>query len=65
MDEKTRVRIVATTFPVYDWTREILGDRLAETDLVLLQQSGADLHSYSPAQREPGRVRGQDVLHIR
>lgn len=47
--EKPRLKIVATTFPIYDWTREVLGDRLAETDLVLLQQSGADLHSYSPS----------------
>lgn len=47
--DKPRLKIVATTFPVYDWTREVLGDRLAETDLVLLQQSGADLHSYSPS----------------
>lgn len=47
--DRPRVKIVATTFPVYDWTREVLGDRLSETDLVLLQQSGADLHSYSPS----------------
>ena len=47
--DKPRVKIVATTFPIYDWTREVLGDRLAATDLVLLQQSGADLHSYSPS----------------
>jgi len=43
-----RVKIVATTFPVYDWTRAILGDRVDQVDLVLLQQSGVDLHSYSP-----------------
>ena len=47
--DKPRLKIVATTFPVYDWTREVLGERLAEVDLVLLQQSGADLHSYSPS----------------
>ncbi len=43
-----RVKIVATTFPIYDWTREILGEKAAATDLVLLQKSGVDLHSYSP-----------------
>ena len=47
--DKPRVKIVATTFPIYDWTREVLGERLSEVDLVLLQQSGADLHSYSPS----------------
>ena len=61
-DEKSRVRIVATTFPVYDWTREILGDRLAETDLVLLQQSGADLHSYSPSAADLRKIAACDLF---
>lgn len=61
-DEKPRVRIVATTFPVYDWTREILGDRLAETDLVLLQQSGADLHSYSPSAADLRKIAACDLF---
>lgn len=60
--EKPRVRIVATTFPVYDWTREILGDRLAETDLVLLQQSGADLHSYSPSAADLRKIAACDLF---
>lgn len=60
--EKPRVRIVATTFPVYDWTREILGDRLVETDLVLLQQSGADLHSYSPSAADLRKIAACDLF---
>ncbi len=38
--------VVTTTFPIYDWAREIVDTNRVE--LVLLQQSGADLHSYSP-----------------
>ena len=57
-----RLRIVATTFPVYDWTREVLGDRLAETDLVLLQQSGTDLHSYSPSAADLRKIATCDLF---
>ncbi len=43
-----RLSIVCTIFPVYDWVRAILGDRLQETELVMLLDSGTDLHSYEP-----------------
>ena len=60
--DKPRLKIVATTFPVYDWTREVLGDRLAETDLVLLQQSGVDLHSYSPSAADLRQIAACDLF---
>lgn len=60
--ENTRLKIVATTFPVYDWTREVLGERLAETDLVLLQQSGVDLHSYSPSAADLRQIAACDMF---
>ena len=60
--DKPRVKIVATTFPIYDWTREILGDRLAEADVVLLQQSGADLHSYSPSAADLRQIAACDLF---
>jgi zinc transport system substrate-binding protein len=60
--EKPRVKIVATTFPVFDWTREVLGERLAETDLVMLQQSGVDLHSYSPSAADLRKIAACDLF---
>ena len=60
--DKPRVKIVATTFPIYDWTREVLGERLAEADLVLLQQSGADLHSYSPSAADLRQIAACDLF---
>ena len=59
---KHRIKIVATTFPIYDWTREVLGERLAETDLVLLQQSGVDLHSYSPSAADLRQIASCDLF---
>lgn len=57
-----RVKIVTATFPIYDWAREVLGDRLPETDLVLLQQSGVDLHSYSPSAADLRKIAACDLF---
>lgn len=40
--------VVTTVFPIYDWVRAILGE--TETiSLILLQDSGTDLHSFQPS----------------
>ncbi len=57
-----RLRIVATTFPIYDWTREVLGERADKTELVLLQQSGVDLHSYSPTAADLRKIAACDLF---
>lgn len=40
-----KAKIVTSVFPIYDICREIMGN---EEDLMLLQDNGADMHSYSP-----------------
>ena len=44
----TKLKIVATTFPQYDWIREIIGKDNTNVDLQLLMKNGSDLHSYQP-----------------
>ena len=44
----TKLKIVATTFPQYDWIREIIGKDNTNVDLQLLMKNGGDLHSYQP-----------------
>ena len=47
--EKTdKLSIVATTFPQYDWVRQILGEKAEDVELTLLLDDGVDLHSYQP-----------------
>ena len=41
--DSKKLKIVVTTFPEYDWVREILGDRVKDVDLKLLQKNGTDL----------------------
>ena len=45
---QTKLKIVATTFPQYDWIREIIGKDNTNVDLQLLMKNGGDLHSYQP-----------------
>lgn len=41
-----KLKIVTTIFPEYDWTKEVLGDRLDQVELTMLLDNGVDLHSY-------------------
>lgn len=50
--EKETVRFVtvtATTFPLYDWVREIMGEEARVAEITLLTENGVDMHSFQPA----------------
>ncbi|MGN0435783.1 MAG: metal ABC transporter substrate-binding protein [Wujia sp.] len=40
--------IVCTNFPEYDWVRQILGDKSSDYELIMLLDSGVDMHSFQP-----------------
>ena len=60
--EEKNLKIVCTIFPPYDWVREILGDRLADTDLTLLLDTGADLHNYQATAEDFIKLSGCDLF---
>ncbi len=45
---ETRIKIVTTIFPEYDWVMNILGNNKDQTDVTMLLDNGVDLHSYQP-----------------
>lgn len=56
-----KIKVVATIFPVYDWTREITSaDK--NFDLTLLMDKGVDLHSFQPSAEDMLKVSGCDVF---
>ena len=57
-----QLKIVTTIFPLYDWTRNILGENPAGTDLTLLLDSGVDLHSFQPTTQDMMKIADCDVL---
>lgn len=54
--------IVCTTFPSYDWTREILGAHLEEFELTLLLDKGGDIHSYQPTAKNIAAIASADLF---
>ena len=59
--EDKKLSVVATIFPIYDWTRVILGDD-TDASLTLLLDSGVDLHSYQPTAADIMRIAACDVF---
>ncbi len=60
--EKEGLKIVCTVFPEYDWTRELVGDFLEDTELTLLMKNGSDMHSYQPSFRDVVKIEEADLL---
>lgn len=54
--------MVTTTFPLYDWTRQVLGDRGDAVALSLVQDSGIGLHNFQPTVQDIVKVSGADVF---
>ncbi|MGI6671625.1 MAG: metal ABC transporter substrate-binding protein [Christensenellales bacterium] len=60
--QQNTLRIVCTIFPIWDWTRQVLGDRLSDVELILLQKTGTDLHSFQPSAQDFVSLSTADVL---
>ena len=47
-----KISIVCTTFPQYDWVKNILGEQAERFNVTLLLDHGVDMHSYQPAVKD-------------
>jgi zinc transport system substrate-binding protein len=56
-----KLKIVCTTFPQYDWIRQIVGDR-DDVELVLLLHKGEDMHSYQPTVEDMYKIATADLF---
>ncbi len=57
-----KLKIICTIFPQYDWTREVLGERIDEVHLTLLMESGADLHNYQATTKDIIKISDCDLF---
>lgn len=55
-----KITIVCTNFPLYDWTRSILGE--SEAEVILLLDNGTDMHSFQPSAEEMIQIADCDML---
>ena len=60
--EKTKLSIVTTIYPEYDWLKEILGTRADSVELTLLMKNGVDLHSYKPSAQDIAKIASADMI---
>ena len=56
----SKIKVVATIFPAYDWAKEIIGKNNAEVTMLL--SNGADLHSYQPSVQDIVKISEADVF---
>lgn len=54
--------IVCTTFPQYDWIRQIVGERADCFELTLLLDKGGDLHSFQPTAQNIAEISSADMF---
>ena len=60
--QKEKFKITTTVFPVYDWTKNIVGDESPNVDIEMLMNSGIDLHSYQPTAEDIVNINSSDVF---
>ena len=58
----SKLKIVTTIFPIYDWVENILGDKADEAELSILLDNGVDLHSYQPTANDIINISTCDVF---
>ncbi|MDY6073916.1 MAG: metal ABC transporter substrate-binding protein [Eubacteriales bacterium] len=61
-EETKKINVVTTTFPIYDWTRNILGDNIDHYNLEMLLDNGVDLHSYQPSVDDIVKIGNADLF---
>ena len=59
---KSKIKVISTIFPMYDWTREIIGNQNDNIDLTLLVGNGVDLHSYQPSIQDIAKISTADLF---
>lgn len=46
--DDSKIKVVTTIFPEYDWVKSIVGEDNSNVELTMLLDNGVDLHSYQP-----------------
>ena len=57
-----KISIVCTTFPQYDWVKNILGEEAERFYVTLLLDNGVDVHSYQPAVKDIATAGSSDLF---
>ncbi len=58
-NDNGKINIVTTIFPLYEWTKNIAGDK---ADVTLLVDNGVDLHSFQPSAEDIVKISTCDMF---
>ena len=58
----SKLNIVTTIFPEYDWVMNVLGDEADSAEVTMLLDSGVDLHSFQPTADDIMKVATCDMF---
>ena len=58
-EENSRLQVVTTIFPQYDFARHIAGDR---ADVTMLLKPGEEVHSYEPTRQDIKKIQNCDLF---
>ncbi|MBQ1411401.1 MAG: zinc ABC transporter substrate-binding protein [Oscillospiraceae bacterium] len=61
LTDKT-LSVVATVFPAFDWTRQIVGENSDHVALTLLLDKGTDFHNYQPTVEDIYKISTCDIF---
>ena len=61
MANDDKIDIVCTSFPIYDWVNEAIGENAQRFNVSLLAQNG-DFHSFQPAAADMVKIHTSDLL---
>ena len=57
--DSNKIKVVCTVFPIYDWAREIAGDK---AEIIWLTENGTDMHSFQPSAADMVKIAECDIL---
>lgn len=60
--EDGKLKIVTTIFPLYDWTKNLIGESRDEVSLTMLLDDGVDMHSFQPSVNDMITLSSCDLL---
>ena len=60
--EESKIKIVTTIFPEYDWVMNIIGNKNDNAEVTLLLDKGVDLHNYQPSAEDIMKISKCDLF---
>lgn len=60
--ENSKIKIVATIFPEYDWLMNVIGSKYENFEVTLLLDKGTDLHNYQPSASDIMKLAKADMF---